>query len=385
MASTPGVLGPTLDDKPRYTFTGTVTFEFTGVTSGEAGWIKHSETGEWRWDYAAQEATDQDYVWLFFYYHTPRSLSASAYKAVIAPRFTRTDITTGIANLQFYNDAGTYRFRLAEDTTTSRDTGAAMALDTTYYICYKMNTTTGAVEIFIDGTSDLSYTYTNWLTGGFSSSLRSGDSSEAVAAWWSSFVRRTDTTDTEDETQKSEVRQHLPSANGTHDIYSSHVNNTDGSADYTYWNEAVFDGDTTFNQGRDVAGQKQSSQITGRTYSNTVRGLLWLAMIRADFASKNVPNDALLRQSGADETLTLPVINSTSYIMLAAAFSGDYDLDGTPVMEAGHQRGLTPGDNANIRVSSLLVEGGALGTTNEAPPNPPADATNRRRMLPQVI
>lgn len=373
--TTLGVLGPTLNDKPRYVFqSGAVTFEFTGVTSGEAGWLKHSETGQWRFDFDAQEAGgDSQISWLYFYYHTPRSMSLSSYKAVIAPRYTRNDFSTCIANLQFIRTgAGTLRFQLAEDTTTARDTGAVFALDTTYYICYKMNITSGAVEVFINGTSDLAYTYANVFAGGFAASLQSGDSSESVAAWWSSFVTRTDATDTEDETLKSECRQHLPTANGTYDDYSSHVNNTNGSADYTYWNEAVQDDATTWNQGEDSVTYRQSSQIQARTYSNTVRGLLWLGYLWADFSSKNPPHSALLRQSGTDETLTLPAANSTSRDMFAAVFSGDYDLDGTPVMEAGHKREPTPGDDANIRITALLVEGGALGATNEAPPDPPA-------------
>ena len=179
---------------------------------------------------------------------------------------------------------------------------------------------------------------------------------------------------------------HLPTANGTYDEYASHAGGSSGDADYTYWDDTAQDGNTTYNEGINSGTPRQTSQVAGRTYTNTIVGLLWLAYMRATAASKNVPHKAFLRQSATDKELTLPVITSTAFGPMSAIFNspptGSWDLDGTPVLEIGSSRAT---DAANLIVTAIMAEGAALGATNKAPPNPPAVATDRRHLLGGVV
>jgi hypothetical protein len=392
------VYGPTLNDIVRYGGVSPTAFEFTGVTSGDAGWARDSSLAGWQVTMAAAESIPPDptgsIIWDCFYYHTPRSLTSGNAKAVQRLYFdVLEDVfsVTHFADIQFYNDAGTCKFRLARDQSTQKAISTTgRSLDTTYLVWTRRDTSTDVVTVFINGASDVTFDYTDGTMLGWPIAanriFRSGPSDEAVDAWWSSIGGRWDTSDTEDETQYPECHQHLPTANGNYTAYKSSATGTT-PGDWQMWDDpAAQDGDATYNQC--VPSSKQSSQVAGRTYTNTIVGLSWWGYLRNVLSNKNAAHWALLRQSSTDKERGLPVSNSTSYASYSAVFNtppaGTWeDALETPVLEAGHSSGAVAG--ALINVTAILCEGLALGATNKAPPDPPAAAAGRRRASSQVI
>ncbi len=364
--------------------------EGTGVSTDDHGWQRGSFTGN-KNDRVVIETTGTsgEFTWLLGYFFMRDVLSAGEFISVVSfvllVGATPTSFTA-----RLYNVSGTYKWRLwnvTADTQVGSDS-AAQTVGSTLLVNLRIDQDGDQLDLFVGGSNVLSASQ-SMTTGSATMSGTTEGGAATDAAFWSAWCLYVDATDTLNEAHYPEMRLIHPDGEGAHADYEI---SGGGAAVYTSWDDLIAEGDpdddTTWNAGQD-ATEEETSTFTTHAMTNAITALAVLHKLRQDQASKTVVHGAIISDGTTDKTVSYGSEDiGETYVVREAIFhtppdGGSWDqTNEIDALEAGHRRDA--GSEAlNIRVTALGVVVVALGTTNLAPPDPPA-ATGRRRLMGQV-
>jgi len=363
------ILGPCFRDDALYDTLG-VTY-IAGGSGGSAGWLGYSGTTERAFivDYA-DTSPGGTFDWFFCYFYSSGLGADGSYRQV--QQITDTTVPAGKkVDLRFSKIAGNLKLELynVTDSVSLATSTSNLAAETIYRICWKMDGTNW--KIYVNGTLEITLARTTYPNGTtprlvFRFGAASGNTG---SDYWSSQMWFADSAASIDETHYPEVRGSTPDGNGNYQEWTSNA--------YTNWDDVTVagglnDGDTTYNEAQNANTKRCTSTVEDRTFSNTIYGALFLALMRANTASKNIPIKSMSRRAATDKevgaTITsMPATYASYQYLYTTPASGSWDTTSYNDSEWGLRRDA---DAASVFVTAIAVEGAALGATDTTPATP---------------
>ncbi len=360
--------------------------ERTGVATDDHGWQKHSGTGLINLHLGsavtAEAVTSSVFVWYLFYYFTNGQQSSGDYEEVLQFGWIVSSSST-VFSVRLYNDSGTQKFRIWNNTADSQvgSDSAAITVGQTMLFNLRADSSGDTLTLFVDGSSVISASQA--LDDGASAgTFNAGAASTGTSRYWSAACLYASGSDDLNEAHYPEMRLIHPDGEGNYDDYDDGTSSTKGTADWSFWDDLVAkgdpNGDTDLNSGQDASNQIQTSTMTTHAMTNTIQAVTEFIVLRQDQASKTVVHGGIIRVGSTDKVVSFGSEDiGEDYLVREAVFhtppdGGAWDqANEIDALEAGHRRDA--GSEAlNIRVTAMAIVVVALGTTNLAPPDPPA-------------
>jgi len=359
-----------------------------GIAAGAHGWSMYGGTALTTLtttsigNYVAQAPASTEYRWWAGYEYSHGQPSDGQYEDVISLAwFDNATFQTAYVSLRRYNVSGQHKFRFWRTDTDAQigADSAAYAVGAVRRVAVRYRKSTGALDVFINGTSEISTTFTHDVLDDFAQALTCGQASVGTNRYWSAWALYASATDDLNEAHYPEMALFYPNFEGSHDQYADGLGGAAGTADYTRWDDWVTDflndGDTTVNEGLNAADQKQTSSLSTITLANTIIGVGEMLLLRASIADKAVVHGALIRTGGGTDSAltygsqTLP----TTYTKREAFWNtppggGAWSQAVVDSLQAGHRRDAAA---TNIFVTAMGLVVVALGATDTSPPAPP--------------
>ena len=353
--------------------------ERTGVSTDDHGWGKYKQTsGEPLHSIDVSETVSSTaYGWWLGYYFTNGQPEDGQYEEVVRfVLFLDDGIDANNIAVRLYNVSGVYKFRLwnATDDAQIGSDSAAVTVRQGMFINVRADSVAETLTLFLDGSSIISASLTMDSIGG---GMIGGVASTGTTRFWSAWCTYTSAADDLNEAHYPEMRLVHPDATGT---YTDYTKNGGGAADPLEWDDLASegspDGDGTWNAGQD-ATEKETHNLTTHAMTNSIQALVVLHSLRQDQASKTVEHGPMIRVGGSDTILSYGTEDiGEGYVVREGVFhtepsTGTWTQVLVDGAQAGHRR-VAGSEALNIRVTALGVVVVALGTTNLAPPDPPA-------------